>query len=134
MRASIRAGVFYGGYEPHDMPGAYIVTRHAVLDSQGVVPPSRISWDGPAEWITSRDGVPAGHTALWLGTREATRPHVVFVRDAMTPESARYDRAYRRGWWVKRRPVLAQGSTEDDVEGTMQGWKDSPNNPRRGQW
>jgi hypothetical protein len=128
VRAYIQRGLFYGGYEPHDMPGAYIVTRHAVRDAQGIVPPEQIAWDGPAEWIESRDGVPAGFNALWLGSRQATRPFVVFVQQAQTRESDRFDRAYRRGWKAKRRPTIGQGATEDEVEGTRSGWKDSPNN------
>lgn len=125
MRAQITRGLFYGGYEPYDMPGAYIVTRHRVIDAHGVTPSEQIHWSGPAEWIESRDGVPEGYTALWLGTRAATRPFVVFVAREMTPESALFDAAYRRGWGAKRRPVAPQGATEDMVEGLLQGWRDA---------
>lgn len=131
---TISKGVFYGGYEPHDMPGAYIVTQHEVKDSTGQTPSERISWNGPGEWIESRDGVPKGYKALWLGTRQATRPFVVFVRDAPTKESAQYDAAYRKGWKAKRRPAVPSTATEPMVEGLQQGWKDSPNNPTPGQW
>ena len=127
MRAHISRGLFYGGYEPHDMPGAYIVTRNRVIDAQGATPPGQIHWSGPAEWIVSRDGVPAGHTALWLGTRQATRPFVVYVEDEMTPESELFDAGYRRGWKAKRKPVIPRGAAEATVEGIMQGWRDACN-------
>ncbi len=134
MRVTIASGIYYGGYEPHDLPGAYIVTRHAVKDAQGLVPPGEIDWQGPGEWIESKDGVPAGYTALWLGTRQATRPMVVLVRDEPTPESGRYERAYRRGYKASRRPVVPATATGDEVEGLIEGWKASPRNRAPGQW
>jgi hypothetical protein len=134
VKALITRGEFYSSYEPHDMPGAFIVTRHAVIDSTGGVEPKSIAWDGPAIWIESRDGVPGGYKALWLGTQNTTRPFIVYVRDAMTPESNLFDRAYRRGWKAKRRPSIPQTYTGDEVDGVRQGWKDNPNNPSPGEW
>lgn len=133
-RITIRNGELFGGYEPSGMPGAYIVTQFRVVDSQGVVPSEDIQWEGPGEWIISREGVPAGYRALWLGTRQTTRPFVVFVSDTPTRASDQYDRGYRRGWKAKRRPTISPDSAEAEIDGVMQGWRESPNNPRPGNW
>lgn len=134
MSVSISRGIYYGSYEPHGMPGAFIITNHEVKDASGAVPSEQISWQGPAEWIESRDGVPSGYKALWLGTRDTTRPFVVFVRNEQTAENKRYDAAYRRGWKAKRRPVVPQTATEADAVGLQDGWKASPNNRTPGKW
>lgn len=134
MRAIIDRGLLVQGHEPADLPGAYVLTWHEVSDAAGAVDARAIAWNGPAEWIESRDGVPPGHVALWLGTRASTRPLVVFVRQAPTPESAMYERGYRRGWRARRRPDAGRATSEAEVDGIMQGWRDSPNNRDRGRW
>lgn len=116
------------------MPGAFIIQYHEVVDALGDTPSNKIRWSGPGEWITSREGVPAGYSALWLGTRDTTRPHIVYVKDKPTRESDLYDRAYRRGWKAKRRPTVPEGYTEYEVNGLQQGWRDSPNNKKPGSW
>lgn len=123
-RITIQNGEFYGHYEPYDIPGAFIVLKFPVRDSQGIVPSERISWDGPGEWISSRDGVPKGYKALWLGTREATRPYVVFVSDTPTKESDLYDKGYRRGFKAKRRPTATDKMSQAEIEGLFDGWRD----------
>ncbi len=130
-RVFIRAGELYRGYEPHDLPGAYIPLRCAVVDSAGVTPSASIAWDGPATWIESRDSVPEGFTALWLGTPDATRPYVVFVSDAPTPDSDAYEAAYRRGYGGKRRPRITDKMSATEIEGRLQGWADRRKNAAR---
>jgi len=124
-RVYIRRGELHSGYEPNDLPGAYILLRFAVKDSLGVTPPTQITWDGPAEWITSRDGVPKGYRALWLGTREATRPFVVFVADEPTKGSDLWEKAYRKGFKAKRVfPKVSDSISEDELDAMRQGWQD----------
>ena len=110
--------------EPYDLPGAFICRRHKVIDATGAVPSEAISWSGPGEWIESRDNVPDGYVALWLGTRNATRPHVVFVQREPTPESLDYERGYRRAFAAKRRPVVRETMPRAEIDGVLDGWRD----------
>lgn len=130
-RVFIRAGELHHGYEPHDLPGAYIPTRFVVVDSAGVTPSASIAWDGPATWIDSRDGVPNGYRALWLGTPDATRPHVVFVAEVPTADSDAYDAAYRRGFTGSRAPRITDRMSATEIEGRLQGWADRRKNAAR---
>ena len=127
-RAFIRAGELLAGYEPHDLPGAWIPLRYTVTDSTGATPSASIAWDGPCVWIESRDGVPDGHTALWLGTENATRPHVVFVAKDPTPESDAYEAAYRRGFTGSRAPRVSDRMSATEIDGRLQGWSDRRKN------
>ena len=81
-----RNGELLQSYEPHDLPGAFILTRHKVIDPTGAVPFDSIQWSGPGEWIESREGVPEGHVALCLGSRNAAR-HIVTVTIPVSPRS-----------------------------------------------
>jgi hypothetical protein len=49
-RFEIVNGELLQSYEPHDLPGAFIVTRHKVTDPTGAVPSEAIQWSGPGEW------------------------------------------------------------------------------------
>lgn len=129
-RIQIHRGELTSSYEPHDLPGAFIITRFKVKDSTGAVPDAEISWNGPGEWITSREGVPKGYKALWLGTRETTRPFVVFVSDTPTKESDEYDKGYRKGFKAKRKPGVTDKMSRSMIDGVLDGWKDSPNRRR----
>ena len=122
-RAEISRGLLYGGYEPHDMPGAYIVVTYAVLDALGETPPERIGWSGPCTWLDSRDGVPEGYKALWLGAPEAARPLIVWVANEPTAESGEYEAGYRRGWKAKRRPVISPKASSFLADGIRDGWR-----------
>ncbi len=123
-RFEIRRGELLGSYEPHDLPGAFILRRHKVIDATGAVPSERITWSGPGEWIESRDGVPDGHIALWLGTRETTRPVVVYVQREPVAESIDYERGYRRAYTAKRRPVVRETMPRAEIDGVLDGWRD----------
>lgn len=123
-RFEIVDGLLLQSFEPDDLPGAFIITRHRVMSADGSVEPNKIMWSGPGEWVESRDGVPEGWVALWLGTRDATRPHVVFVQRDPIPESADYERGYRRGYTARRRPSATCSMTEPEIWGLMDGWRD----------
>ena len=123
-RILIRNGELVSSYEPYALPGAFIVQSFAVVDSTGHVPPSAIQWDGPGIWRDSRDGVPEGYRALWLGAADTARPFVVYVSEAPTPESDVYDRAYRAAFSGKRKPRLTERMTATEIEARLQGWAD----------
>lgn len=123
-RFEIVRGELLGAFEPHDLPGAFILQRYAVVDSMGATPSEQISWSGVGEWIESRDGVPEGHIALWLGSRETTRPHVVFVKQQPTVDSATYEAAYRRAFSARRRPTIKTGQSQPEIDGLQDGWRD----------
>ena len=92
-RFEIVRGELLSSYEPHDLDGAFITTRHKVTDPTGAVPSEKITWSGRGEWIESRDGVPDGFNALVLGARDASRICLTGgVTDAHTaPERIRAD-------------------------------------------
>lgn len=123
-RFEILRGELLSHLEPHDLPGAFIIRRHKVIDATGATPSEAISWSGPGEWIESRDGVPDGHLALWLGTRNATRVFIVFVQREPTPESMDYERGYRRAFAAKRRPVVRETMPRPEIDGVLDGWRD----------
>lgn len=123
-RIFIRRGILHSGYEPHDLPGAFIPVSFAVVDPTGAVLPESIAWDGPGIWIDSRDGVPDGYRALWLGTENATRPLIVHVSDTPTAESDAYDAAYRAAFTGKRKPRLTSAMSATVIEARLQGWAD----------
>lgn len=120
-RAFIRRGELHHGYEPHDLPGAWVKTRFAVMDPTGEVDSAQIAWDGPCIWMAGRDGVPDGWRPLWLGEAHATRPIVVYVSADVTPATLAYDAAYRRGFLARRVPKPRDG---EDSEGLYDGWRD----------
>lgn len=123
-RIEIARGFLLHGYEPHALPGAYIVQHFKVRDATGTTPSERINWSGPGHWLESRDGVPAGHRAVWLGSPEAAHPLIVWVEDQPTPESDDYDRGYRRAFAANRRPKIRDGMPQGEVEGIQDGWRD----------
>lgn len=123
-RFEIAWGELLQSFEPHDLPGAFILTHHRVIDPTGAVESSLIEWSGPGEWIESRDGVPKGYNALWLGARDATRPHIVFVEREPTAISREYEAAYRRAFTAKRRPAIRTGTPQPTVDGLRDGWRD----------
>ena len=123
-RFEIARGELLQSYEPHDLDGAFITTRHKVTDPTGAVPSAQITWSGRGEWIESRDGVPDGFNALVLGARDASRIFVVLVEKSPTPETAEYERGYRKAFVAKRRPVALQSMTEREIEGLLDGWRD----------
>ena len=123
-RIEIARGELVHSYEPYALPGAFILQRFRVLDATGATPPERISWSGPGHWLESRDGVPAGYRAVWLGGPGVANPLIVWAEDAPTPESADYDRGYRRAFAAKRRPVVREGMPTGEVEGVIDGWRD----------
>jgi hypothetical protein len=123
-RFEIIRGELLSSYEPHDLDGAFIVRRHKVLDSTGAVPSERIQWSGPGEWFESGDGVPEGYIGVVLGARGALRLFVVYVQREPTPESAEYERGYRKAFSAKRKPVARQSMTEREIEGLLDGWRD----------
>ena len=120
-RAIIVAGELLWGYEPHDLPGAWIQTRFAVMDSTGVIEPDRINWDGPCIWMNGRDGVPDGWRPLWLGTEHTASPIVVFVSADVTPATYVYEASYRRGFTARREP---KPRANENVEALYDGWRD----------
>ena len=123
-RIHIARGILHTYYEPHDLPGAMIPVWRTVIDPTGATPPERIAWDGPGTWIESRDGVPDGYWALWLGAPDATRPHVVYVSEVPTPDSDTFDAAYRAAWSGKRRPSITATMSPLVVEARQQAWRD----------
>lgn len=123
-RFEIVRGELLSSYEPSDLPGAFIVRRHKVIDSTGAVPSERLQWSGPGEWFESSDGVPEGYIGVVLGSSGALRLFVVYVQREPTPESAEYERGYRKAFSAKRRPVARQSSTEREIEGLQDGWRD----------
>jgi len=123
-RFEIVRGELLSSYEPHDLDGAFITTRHKVTDPTGAVPSEKITWSGRGEWIESRDGVPDGSNALVLGARDASRIFVVLVEKMPTTETAEYERGYRKAFTAKRRPVARQSMTERQIEGLLDGWRD----------
>ena len=123
-RFEITNGELFQSYEPHDLPGAFIVTRHKVNDPTCAMPSESIQWSGPGEWIESRDGVPDGHVALCLGSRNAARLFVVLVEKDPTPETAAYERGYRRGFTARRKPTIKMGVPQPEIDGVLDGWRD----------
>lgn len=123
-RFEIIRGELLSSYEPHDLPGAFIVTRHRVTDPTGAVASAAITWSGPGEWIESRDGVPDGFNALVLGARDASRIFVVLVEKEPTPATAEYERGYRKAFSAKRRPAARANMTEREIDGLLDGWRD----------
>ena len=123
-RFEITNGELLQSYEPHDLPGAFILTRHKVTDPTGAVSPESIQWSGLGEWIESRDGVPEGYVALCLGSRNATRLFVVLVEKDPTPETAAYERGYRRGFTARRKPTIKMGVPQPEIDGVLDGWRD----------
>ena len=123
-RFEIRNGELLQSYEPHDLPGAFIVTRHKVTDPTGAVPSESIQWSGPGEWIESRDGVPDGHVALCLGSRNAAHLFVVHVEREPTADTAAYERGYRRGFTARRRPTIKASASQPEIDGVLDGWRD----------
>jgi len=123
-RIEIARGLLLHSYEPHALPGAFIVQHYRVQDATDATPPGRIDWAGPGHWLESRDGVPAGYRAVWLGSPEVAHPLIVWVEEQPTPESDDYDRGYRRAFAAKRRPVIREGMPPGEVEGVLDGWRD----------
>lgn len=124
-RFEIVNGELLQSYEPHDLPGAFIVTRHKVTDPTGAVPSEAIQWSGPGEWpVYQPDGVPDGYLALVLGARNATRSFVVHVEREPTADTATYERGYRRGFTAKRSPTIKVSASRPEIEGVLDGWRD----------
>ena len=123
-RFEIVNGELLQSCEPHDLPGAFIVTRHKVTDPTGAVPSESIQWSGPGDWIESRDGVPEGCVALCLGSRHAARLFVVHVDREPTAETATYERGYRRGFTAKRKPTIKASASQPEIDGMLDGWRD----------
>ena len=120
-RAYIRAGELHHGYEPHDLPGAWIPTRFQVVDPTGTTDPDKINWDGPCIWQAGREGVPDGWRPLWLGTERTCNPIVVHVATEVTPSTMTYEAAYRRGFSARREPKPREG---EDVAALFDGWRE----------
>ena len=127
-RFEIARGELYSDYEPYDLPGASIPIKYKVRTPDGSIPENEIQWSGVGQWIESRDGVPDGYRALWLGRADVSMPLIVWVAEEPTTESNEYDRGYRRGWKAKRKPVVRYSMSENEVQGVIDGWKSSPNN------
>lgn len=123
-RFEIVIGELLSSYEPHDIPGAFIITRHKVTDPTGAVPSEKITWSGRGDWSESRDGVPDGHVALCLGSRNAARLFVVHVEREPTAETAAHERGYRRGFTAKRKPTIKEGTPQPEIDGVLDGWRD----------
>lgn len=117
----IKDGVLVDSIEPDE--GAFIVTYRRVVDSAGRVPSTKIQWNGPGHWISNKDGVPAGYTAIWLGTESVVQPLIVYAEDKLLPESERYFLAYLKAWKAKRRPVIPLGAEQSTVDGLVDGWR-----------
>lgn len=125
MRFEITNGELLQSYEPHDLPGAFILTRHKVTGPTSSVSSESIQWSGPGEWIESREGVPEGRVALCLGSRNAARLFVVHVEREPTAATAAYERSYRRGFTAKRKPTIKEGTPQPEIDGVLDGWRDS---------
>jgi hypothetical protein len=119
-RVIIGRGLLYGGYEPHDMPGAYIVLTYQVYELDGTK--SRGSYDGPGEIVWQQ----GARNDLVLGNTDNPQAFLTWlaVDKEPTREALEYDRGYRKGWNAKRRPTVPATASGEYADGLRAGWTD----------
>ena len=119
-RVHVINGILSRGYEPHDMPGAYIVMRHQVYQEKGEGKSSG-NYEGPG-WIDRHPTNPE-RRILVIGKADSTQLRDYEMDAEPLPESLVYDAAYRKGWAGKRKPRLTLDMDTATVDGLLDGWR-----------
>lgn len=128
QRLQIVRGELYGGYEPYDMPGAYIVLKYQVYDLNGH-PATGLNWDRAGS-VVAHDTRKDRNTVILGDVYKTATLHEYTVNREPTPESDAYDQGYRKGWKAKRAPSMkAPWETRDAnaaafLGGVIDGWRD----------
>lgn len=116
-RVHIMRGKLVWDFEPHDMPGAFVVQWATLYDADTGHPvDSRYDYKGPGEILY----VDADNRRVIIGDKYS-KATLLEAHMSARPDADADD--YYNGWFAKRKPTATVRMSEAFIDGLREGWK-----------